>query len=339
MFVQLFRVDSISAALRADWPRPGESGEVIASFQHSCYVRMAQGRLLCIADLTLDDGPLTLRVDLGRQISLSSLGIVAGMLSSITDDGDLILADTILLRIDGTTVWNPPAVTQIARPDDIRCRIETVVAGLRDDAPNAGMAQLVANANLLADEVFSAQDNADHLTRIAASHVNGLVCGIRAGDMERVEGGVRGLVGLGPGLTPSGDDLLGGIMMGLISTVDSDNLEGVAITEYFAKSISRQAHKTNVISAALLAQACEGVASVPVHRLIAALLEPGDNADAVASARVVTGVGHTSGWDCLAGILVGVELGLRLNDQGLPNHCPSIIAVPSMNDKEPQSTI
>ncbi|MCH9038880.1 MAG: DUF2877 domain-containing protein, partial [Chloroflexi bacterium] len=81
------------------------------------------------------------------------------------------------------------------------------------------------------------------------------------------------------------------------------------------QSIVRHASGTTDISAALLRHAAKGVASAPVHRLLLHLLHPGCTADLVEGALAVADAGHTSGWDTLAGLALGMHLGLRIIDE------------------------
>ena len=78
-------------------------------------------------------------------------------------------------------------------------------------------------------------------------------------------------------------------------------------------SVTRQAHSmTGVISASMLGQAVLGLGSEASHRLIAALLQEHSAGDVSRRARTLASVGHTSGWDTLAGIVLGVHIAREL---------------------------
>ena len=72
--------------------------------------------------------------------------------------------------------------------------------------------------------------------------------------------------------------------------------------------------RTTALSATLLAHAADGTGSESMHRLLAALLGTGDQPDPEGLARLMADGGHTSGWDALAGLLLGIHLALRLRD-------------------------
>ncbi len=142
------------------------------------------------------------------------------------------------------------------------------------------------------------------------------------GDRREIDGAIGQLVGLGPGLTPSGDDLLGGAILGLNAVIDayvSEGEKGQIVNEgwseiisFAAQSIVRHASDTTDISAALLRHAANGVASASIHRLLLKLLQPDCAVDLVGSALAVANTGHTSGWDSLAGLALGMHVGLRI---------------------------
>ena len=96
----------------------------------------------------------------------------------------------------------------------------------------------------------------------------------------------EGLIGLGPGLTPSGDDYLGGMLVALRLTGRTMQAEGL-----WRWLQPRLRDRTSAISAAHLTAAAAGQAHEALHQVLNGELEL-DRLDAV---------GHTSGWDALAG--------------------------------------
>ncbi len=115
---------------------------------------------------------------------------------------------------------------------------------------------------------------------------------------------IEPLIGLGPGLTPAGDDFLVGYLAGLWSTasVDTARLRFLASVGVW---LSRAASETNVISRAHIQSAVRGHASEPIARL-AQTLDRADTIDDVrAETQAALQVGHSSGTDGMAGFLFG----------------------------------
>lgn len=137
---------------------------------------------------------------------------------------------------------------------------------------------------------------------LAVARVHALEAAYRRDDTAAVERASRALLGLGGGLTPSGDDLVGGALFGRLLVAD-DVRRWRALGERLAAEARRASH---AISAALLADLVGGASFAPLHDLADALAA-GDDGAAVAGARSLAALGHSSGWDMLAGVLIGVR--------------------------------
>ena len=105
----------------------------------------------------------------------------------------------------------------------------------------------------------------------------------------------QGLIGLGPGLTPSGDDYLGGLMIGLHSQGKCEMAQAL-----WAWLQPQLAKATNLISASHLHAASQGEGHEALHACI----------DAVSQGQALNQVyagldklGHSSGWDAWTGVV------------------------------------
>ena len=112
---------------------------------------------------------------------------------------------------------------------------------------------------------------------------------------------VGALVGAGPGLTPSGDDVLCGVLLGLHLHAHSSP----ALVAELWPAVEPRLAATTSLSAALLREAAEGYAAEPVTRLLECLATPATQGDAAPlreAVRAVLAIGHTSGADLLGGL-------------------------------------
>jgi hypothetical protein len=116
---------------------------------------------------------------------------------------------------------------------------------------------------------------------------------------------IEKLIGLGAGLTPSGDDLLVGYLAGLWCAV-WDKSELAQSVSNLGKVVVRLSRQTNDISRTYLYHASRGQVSSRLADL-AEVICRGQNSDrlltTVASAMQV---GHTSGMDAVTGLLIGL---------------------------------
>ena len=119
----------------------------------------------------------------------------------------------------------------------------------------------------------------------------------RSGRLDEVEVAVAGLVGRGPGLTPSGDDALAGAL--LVG-------HALGVGAPLADAVRSRLGATTAVSAALLDAAADGFAARPVVTLVDAAVA--DDADAVHRALpAVLAIGHTSGADTVTGVRAALD--------------------------------
>ena len=318
------QISSIGVGLPDPLRQLRPRGEVIAVFRRSFYVEAVDGIVMCIADRRLGEGPLTLAVELPQGYDMEGLGAATG--TPLEWEGeDLRLGDQLLLCTRGAAVWRPPAIRHLASPEAIRCRVRRLVFRLEGHIPSDGLAPLVPHVDTLAQGNLPRISHSVPLAGVAMARLARLASAVLADDIHEMDAAVQGLVGLGPGLTPSGDDLLGGLMVALMATTRGCNppedrrverrnrMARGSIIANLARSVTLHAVLGSTrISAALLGQAAHGIGSAAQHRVLEGLVQAGDVSHAFDAAHSLTRVGHSSGWDSLAGLLMGVHLGLHL---------------------------
>ncbi len=94
------------------------------------------------------------------------------------------------------------------------------------------------------------------------------------------------LIGLGPGLTPSGDDYLGGMLVAL--RLSGRGMQADGLWRWLQPRLKQ---RTSAISAAHLCAAAAGEVHEGLHDLLSGDLD----------LNKIDAIGHCSGWDALAG--------------------------------------
>jgi hypothetical protein len=130
----------------------------------------------------------------------------------------------------------------------------------------------------------------------------------RSQDRQRIALAADALVGFGTGLTPSGDDVVGAwwfavrTLRAAYPHLDLPDPTGFA---------ERHRRATNPISFTVLDDLARGHAAEPLHDVVNGILT-GETADVLRPAVVrLTGIGHSTGWDNLAGLLAGLLLAAK----------------------------
>lgn len=135
--------------------------------------------------------------------------------------------------------------------------------------------------------------------------IEGCRQGVEPGWETQAPEAVRGLLGRGPGATPSGDDILAGVFLMLLRTTTATAHQRVRHAGETLVEVA--AERTTSISTALLAQATRGRAADPILHAREALLTPQMAAtDRRAALSNIRTIGHTSGVDTLVGMLLAL---------------------------------
>lgn len=138
--------------------------------------------------------------------------------------------------------------------------------------------------------------------KVAQRAIEGLLAALRVGDRQGIAAGAAALAGLGPGLTPAGDDFLLGLMVGLRTWPQFLAGRGLSVEGACRTIYGAAAGRTNLLSMALLRSAREGLLGEVWHELLAALRQ-GQACEVRRAADRVLGFGGTSGADALSGFL------------------------------------
>lgn len=274
-----------TGALARSVLRRGRRGRIAAVFDRSLYAAFGDD-WICIGATAIGSGPLHVLYE----------GISAGRFSPGQEvavaDSAILVGDVALTGFDAAPVWSPPSP-----PDWTR---ETLHAGILavDSAWHVARTEegLAASG---CRQLPTAQ------TRVLAAAMPGIaalrrsieagLCGNPPAQADDAE--IVGLIGLGPGLTPSGDDCLAGALLALASL----GLCGMRDTLW--DSIRAHLDRTNDISAAHLRCAAAGYAASVLHEAIDATVG-GRTARIAPALAAVSRIGQSSGRDAFAGALL-----------------------------------
>jgi hypothetical protein len=285
------------------------AGRVLAVLRNAVYLESDDGRIIGIVGEDAPDGPLTLRV---RDLP--------GVVRTLSDQPEAPFRATedtvdIMGRVrigwENARRWTPaPPHPTGSRPVRRRAA-EALITAISVLGPQEGAGRL---APLLPGLLLGRRESAlpglpalqdGLLHRIAACIINARTA-FDAGSEERAARAFTGLLGLGPGLTPSGDDVLMGLIASLVWQGAPEPDAPVAALVTTLRDAAPQ--RTTRISARLLWHAGAGVLYAPAMALGAALLR-GDDAAVPRTARPLFAIGGTSGVDLAVGLLAGMLIG------------------------------
>lgn len=125
------------------------------------------------------------------------------------------------------------------------------------------------------------------------------------GDDDRAAELLVGLLGRGPGLTPTGDDVVAGVLLACRAVLEPERLDRLGRSVLAGARLA-----TTVVSRGMLADAAAGWCPDVVARGLAGLLAPRAAGGDAAVADLLR-VGHTSGGDLLVGAAAVLEASAR----------------------------
>jgi hypothetical protein len=285
MAANMLQVDAISFGPEAVtlMMAGGIRGRVLAVLRNAIYIEGEGGQVVAIVDDHAEDGPLTARV---------------------ADLPALLRAVSAYPGTKFQATWRAIEIHDLAR---VRWAGKPWVPHLPEHVVE--QAAILAACDALAQiiAIREVEPVARRLTaRLAEFHHTMMEDSIP----QAIEA-ITGLLGLGPGLTPSGDD----IAMGLLASLAwQARLGGVSdkLVRSLAEAVREVAAiRTNRISARLLHYAGEGMLYAPAMELGEVLLA-GETSMLDNTARRLCSIGNTTGVDVATGLLAGIRLGTSL---------------------------
>lgn len=279
---------------------PDLHATVESAFAEACNLVTGAGQRFSLVTQRVGDGPRNVVLNRGQALCLLEPG------DQLTGDGRwLVLSKGFCMELCGAHLWNPRPDYQglTWRPAIVYSHLAWLKQTLPLTAPHASLAARPAGSPQGAFGSFPAvslvQARADEL-------VHGLLAAYRHHNLAGVKIHARQLAGLGPGLTPAGDDWLAGWLIGLYGRTAIAPCDDALPLQAIGKTVVDAATgRTTGFSLSHLTAAAEGIAPWPWHALIDALAES-DPVPVREAAAAIMRRGATSGADMLAGFLAAL---------------------------------
>jgi len=258
-------------------------GHVSALFDSSFYIEI-EDRLMCLGHAEMHTSSLNLVTNVPASVNWPASGVRAGDRVRILDDR-IWVGDHLVFHIGAAVLWSP-------EPFPAGWTEENLIAGLNVAskvceriAPEEGLARFIQNPRPNFDRHSVCAHAASPIDTLSRWLLN----------LDPDPDWPAQLLGLGPGLTPSGDDFIAGMMIAFhgIGEIVKAELIWQATTPQVGIS-------TNPISYAHLQSASTGYGSAALHNALAMIVS-GRTLEIQSAIIRVAAIGHTSGWDALAG--------------------------------------
>jgi hypothetical protein len=275
----------------------GQRGTVLAAFSQAVYLLTEMGDMFWI---TTADAPMHRRC---LQTVSPLPGLSAGARFQVR--GQILVIDPFCsLEMGSASEWHEPYPDQVVELDFLYSRIHTFFTTM-DYSQARGFGIFIPSILSLFREtpVDLVIEPSDPILIYARPLVMNMAGACLNHQPPGISQSADSLIGLGAGLTPSGDDFLGGMFFAL-KTLQSYYPDMVC-REYLPALESNHS-RTHLISFTLLNDLANGHAVAPLHHIINGLLSGESTERLYPFVSQLNQVGHSTGWDLLTGLLVGL---------------------------------
>jgi hypothetical protein len=290
--------------------------EKTAAKVHSVFERtfniLVGEKMVGISRSDVSRNPINLIIDIPTDETMKVLGVKKNMPVAI-EENLLITGNVLEISLENTPIWKPRI--QIENPltsDLVWQNLESTKRIAMQVNTDDGLAPLLKNVDSISKGELQKIGGLNEISKKALPFISDLIEGVEKNIIEEVEHAIGKLVGLGPGLTPCADDFLSGFASSL-GWVSRSLEKHIDYVNRINEEIAAQAGKTNLLSRQLLEHATKGEINERAEKLLIAILRgPGSELEPLV--REVMEIGETSGIDMMVGILLGVEIGLKMNE-------------------------
>jgi hypothetical protein len=284
-----------------EWIREGGTARVLHVFEGSCNLIDKRDEILSLVTADLDAGPFSVLVE----PHAPAFDQWVQPHTPVTLPGEGLFLGGVNIDLHNAETWDP------------RLDLEAFNRSVHDLVDWLPILREVlatyAPENSLGRLPFRSRTNGGAMTHLgtgfsesflqAASLPAATLCqGLVQGDLDAIQNGAAALAGLGPGLTPAGDDFILGAALGTCLIYPYERAEPL-VALVAASAVPR----TTVLSAAWIKAAARAEAGKRWHNLFDALSAKNEAMFEESLVNLVA-VGHTSGSDALAGFLSVMEV-------------------------------
>jgi hypothetical protein len=264
-------------------PRTGLCGHVELITSTTMYLCLQgaaypNGLVVSVHDArgTVPHSPCSVRIE---HWSLLHTGAINVDHAATVEDDVLTIYGTFILRcwIGSSQTWGPPApITPVLNGRPLDAGVESQLANAET---RLGSRWLDLTENLSPESGF------DHI---------------------RTTNALLRIVGFGPGLTPSGDDALAGLLLGL-RWWSKDITMFTYLRDCVLDILEMGRTRTTLLSAQMLHFACVGIGNELVHEVLASVADQ-DSTESCDLLTRLCQIGATSGADTLLGLRTASRL-------------------------------
>ncbi|MEH7505421.1 DUF2877 domain-containing protein [Neobacillus drentensis] len=275
----------------------GLTGIVHSTFKRTINIHCNEnGELFTIASSQIDNGPNTLVIN---SASLEESNIDVNDVVYVKSKM-LYIANKLAISTNQSEKWTGILPEYPANTENISRNLKRMIEYIDFHGKAGGMKKKVAAPSLFEIE----------MSRMLEERSNLLLNELLNNRMTSALHHAVSLIGLGPGLTPSGDDYL----VGLFTIINLRNSPFYSHQSFCGEVLQKAKTLTNEISYMALKKASIGQVRESIIHLVHSILN-GVEDDLYLSLNKVLNIGSSSGTDIALGLVCGLKANLKVGGQ------------------------
>lgn len=282
-------------------------------FEHAIYMYDGKDAFIRIIKDKEFVGPSSIVISGMDNISFKSLDLQDETDLELLEGKITSIQDNFSLDIESASIWRQPELpneSEIISLEEINLNLRILKDIIYTAPSKEGLVPLLESVEKLGPLEIYTKEQKPSISERARPYVDALMWGIFSGDIETIKRSVEPILGLGPGLTPSCDDFLAGLLMSL-------NIAGASIfknepnTIKFFNQVSNEINliakeKTTIYSQSFIAEASIGEGPKNALDLIISIITSTPE-DVSQKSKDLVSFGSTSGADIAIGIYYGIR--------------------------------
>jgi len=283
-------------------------GRVHSIFKQVFNIVTEDEKLISVVSKNVGSGPINIVVDLPRDSTMFSLHVNQGQ--PVLSEGDMLLINRkVQISMKYASMYKPCRHFKTLELNTIKHNLEIVKKVASSEGNFAGIGELMKCLTSNFDIV--PHSGLNKFASDALFPLSSLVTNAKEERYSDLYHSAMNLIGLGPGLTPSADDALAGLMAALLLVGENLGIKCNrlrSINEVIISCVN--GNMTTLFSMEFLRHAASGEVNEQMMTLIEAVLTS-DSVNVIETTKKLLSIGETSGTDIMLGLLLGTMLAIE----------------------------
>lgn len=288
-------------------------GFIHSVFDYACNIQISDQDLIGLISKDYGDNPYSISLDLSTGQTMKKLNMKQGMKVIINNKSIRSVVGLFYINLQGAIEWDPSLPKEYTDTVDrkqLGSNLSEIMRVVLKEGNFLGIGPLILDYPKIIEEFkvgnLESPIDANHYSLYISPRIKDLLCGIIKDDQVLIEKLLTGIVGFGPGLTPSADDLLVGLLATLYYLGKYYNKEIKAISHLKNSLIDQElTNQTTVVSRQMLKAAIHGEFAKSIKELSFAMITTRDKKEIEKAVLAAINLGSTSGTDTIVGLLLG----------------------------------